>query len=463
MLNFADDEFALEYFDQSMGPAQYINLGAEGNPSSLEFETLDAISAKEKRRLSKGHRRVQSEPPDMAFLFNDEVEMTDALADEFNEKTPRSRVGSSGDYTQRPQLTSADLQMQLLKGISSGSVEWDESLVQDSEGVTTAKMDLGSAPAASEVFGSLQSLPSAGSDQMDTMADGPSPSAVYVAGLPIGLHQGGASGAAQRNFADGNAMVDAQNGQQLPPQQFRAAGPSQQGLQGRIYGGGGVSAAAQPSMDSPMRRVHTAPNMAALPQQEGGQRDYLRREAPARKANSKAKGKGGSGAKARVRKKPGNDRIGAFATHNQYADRAVSMEEEMGQQPWQQSVKGKFAQEEIDASDSGGSNKHRGRYKCGKCGQPKANHVCPFGAPPARSASTQVDLRVTKDGIGAKGVPKERVVGVNPNNQWAAVDYPDAPSETAGPAMPRPPAAAMGSGADSSTSSFVSAFVSPPF
>jgi hypothetical protein len=51
---------------------------------------------------------------------------------------------------------------------------------------------------------------------------------------------------------------------------------------------------------------------------------------------------------------------------------------------------------EQDGSDTS-SPRGRGGYKCGKCGQPKAGHICPFGEENVmmRSASTQCDLNVT--------------------------------------------------------------------
>lgn len=43
------------------------------------------------------------------------------------------------------------------------------------------------------------------------------------------------------------------------------------------------------------------------------------------------------------------------------------------------------------AAGSPGCQQHRGKYRCGRCGQMKVNHVCPIGrAPLQRSLSVQV-------------------------------------------------------------------------
>lgn len=70
---------------------------------------------------------------------------------------------------------------------------------------------------------------------------------------------------------------------------------------------------------------------------------------------------------------------------------------------------------------TGGKKKHssssnRGKYRCGRCGQPKVNHVCPYVDATSRSASTQVELGVTRG--GQADVQAERVITVKNPGEW---------------------------------------------
>ena len=64
-------------------------------------------------------------------------------------------------------------------------------------------------------------------------------------------------------------------------------------------------------------------------------------------------------------------------------------------------------------ADEDTSNMPRGRYKCGRCGKPKVNHICPYENDFMRSTSTQVDLRITRGGVVTPSWPNVKVLSVS--------------------------------------------------
>lgn len=68
---------------------------------------------------------------------------------------------------------------------------------------------------------------------------------------------------------------------------------------------------------------------------------------------------------------------------------------------------------------TGGKKKHsssRGKYRCGRCGQPKVNHVCPYVDATTRSASTQVEMGVSE-------IHAEKVITVKNTSEWGKAHH----------------------------------------
>jgi hypothetical protein len=61
-------------------------------------------------------------------------------------------------------------------------------------------------------------------------------------------------------------------------------------------------------------------------------------------------------------------------------------------------------EEEEEGDDAGkGKKKGRGNYACGRCGQPKKGHVCPFaeGSGPLQIAAQQMQLQLQQQAVAA--------------------------------------------------------------